>query len=937
MAESDIKILISAQDLASAKIQEVQKSLKQIKDLKVKVKVDTTSTSAIDGITKKLEGIGDAAKGGVTGVLSAFGGIGAAASAAVVAIGAVTAALAGAKKAFIDYNATMETTTIAFTTMLGSAQDAEAMMADLKKFAAETPFEFKDVAPAAQQLKAFGFAAKDIIPTLTAIGDASAGLGRGTEGLQHMAFVLGQIKTSGHLLGGDVMQLAQLGIPVKDILNKELGLTADELAEIGAQGIQSDKAIQALINGMEERFPNMMKAMNSTYTGMLSNISDDTGQILGKIGENIFSGAKDIISHVRDIADTALENVSTRGLKDIFDGMVDESTAEELRRLFEDLSTVFDYFGKIADNVGTVLSNLWDIIGGGSGVITALVTYWEVFTTVLLNTANIISAVAADVSDFLNFLITGFQTAVSGVADEVYAGLQGAADTFTGFFNGVLQGLAQFANSFLSTVGEWLSSAYNAISDFVSKALDALGGVGTVIRNIAGAIGGVVDGASEKLDQLKASITGVADKVSDVAANTHTAQALAGIQLIHGAGSVGSVEIPHYTGGNAATVSAPTMDGGGAGGSAGSSGGGAGGAGEAAARELERLAQHVQDIITDLNAKIAEDTGTTFEKGMAKLNADIAKIKKDLQEAADSGIDITEASAKLSEYEKLVKDKLVDSMKQAQESLRNETTLTLAKISGDWQAEAEAEYNISLAKLEKEKENRLKEIAENENDAEAKLAIDQWYNANVQLLDQQRAENARRYATSWGDAWQNAMQNIMKKWGSVGEQMQNMADNIADTMASGFSDMFTDVLIGDFDDIGDSFKNMLKSMLRSISKFIVQQALTSLFSRGQATIPGRASGGPVTAGRAYIVGENRPELFIPHENGTIANIATTQASAKAPDVEVIVNNNTGNELEAKKSTSMKDGRWLTQVILSTVNNGIAYNQEGIRDVIAGVR
>lgn len=34
-------------------------------------------------------------------------------------------------------------------------------------------------------------------------------------------------------------------------------------------------------------------------------------------------------------------------------------------------------------------------------------------------------------------------------------------------------------------------------------------------------------------------------------------------------------------------------------------------------------------------------------------------------------------------------------------------------------------------------------------------------------------------------------------------------------------------------------------------------------------IPGRASGGPVSAGKAYVVGENRPELFVPGTSGTI--------------------------------------------------------------------
>jgi hypothetical protein len=35
----------------------------------------------------------------------------------------------------------------------------------------------------------------------------------------------------------------------------------------------------------------------------------------------------------------------------------------------------------------------------------------------------------------------------------------------------------------------------------------------------------------------------------------------------------------------------------------------------------------------------------------------------------------------------------------------------------------------------------------------------------------------------------------------------------------------------------------------------------------------RENGGPVTPGKAYIVGEKKPELFIPDEPGMIVNIS----------------------------------------------------------------
>lgn len=42
-------------------------------------------------------------------------------------------------------------------------------------------------------------------------------------------------------------------------------------------------------------------------------------------------------------------------------------------------------------------------------------------------------------------------------------------------------------------------------------------------------------------------------------------------------------------------------------------------------------------------------------------------------------------------------------------------------------------------------------------------------------------------------------------------------------------------------------------------------------------LPGRASGGPVMAGQPYVVGEHRPELFVPSENGTIVPSVPTGA------------------------------------------------------------
>lgn len=120
---------------------------------------------------------------------------------------------------------------------------------------------------------------------------------------------------------------------------------------------------------------------------------------------------------------------------------------------------------------------------------------------------------------------------------------------------------------------------------------------------------------------------------------------------------------------------------------------------------------------------------------------------------------------------------------------------------------------------------------------------------------------------------------------NLDEQMKEFAKN---TMGS-FSKGFTDAITG-----AKNFKDAIKSMAKSIiddlirmavQYYITQQlfgAITGFFGgAGSATrapittatpayvAPGRAVGGPVSAGRPYMVGENGPELFVPSAGGSI--------------------------------------------------------------------
>lgn len=188
---------------------------------------------------------------------------------------------------------TMEQARIAFTTMLGSADKAKKFLAGLTTFAEKTPFDLPGVVTASQKLLAFGFSAKQTLPTLTALGDAAAGLSLGTEGLDRLTTAIGQIQAKGKVQSDELLQLTEAGVPALKILANQFGTTTGNIQALVTKGlIPADKAIPALLSGLEKgtnglagptaKFGGLMAKQSKTLGGVVSNIRDTISQGLGR-------------------------------------------------------------------------------------------------------------------------------------------------------------------------------------------------------------------------------------------------------------------------------------------------------------------------------------------------------------------------------------------------------------------------------------------------------------------------------------------------------------------------------------------------------------------------------------------------------------------------------------------------------------------------------
>lgn len=217
---------------------------------------------------------------------------------------ALGAATAGAVKVGIQFNANMEQSKVAFTNLLGSADEAQGMLDRLYDVAAKTPFEFPQLVQSTQRLLGFGMAAKDVEPTMRAVGDAVAGAGGGAEQIDRVSTALGQMQAKGKVSSEELMQMAESGVPALKILGDQLGLTGAQLSKkLQAGAISADKGIGALVSGMNKRYGGMAEAQSKTFNGMLSSLKDNVTQTLGVMTGPLFSAlSSKVMPKVNEIA-----------------------------------------------------------------------------------------------------------------------------------------------------------------------------------------------------------------------------------------------------------------------------------------------------------------------------------------------------------------------------------------------------------------------------------------------------------------------------------------------------------------------------------------------------------------------------------------------------------------------------------------------------------
>lgn len=444
-------------------------------------------TAAMDQVVSKAATTADQveerfSKFETVGAAMAKIGVGLTAGLTVPIVGIGTAALTAAGD--------MEQAQIGFTTLLKSGDAASAMLANLRDFAAKTPFQFTELVTASQRLMALGFSAAEVIPTLKSVGDAVSALGAGPEIMNRIILALGQMRNSAKLSAADMKQLTEAGIKGWQYLSDATGIAMTDIQDKAKDVLTGAQAAQIVMQGMAKDFAGGMEAQSRSMVGMWSNVKDAVGFALADIGRLLLPTAKMILEK--------FVLPSVEGLKSLaaWFGTLPEPIkmgAVALAGLLAAAGPVTLAIGALGMAIPAVTAGLTAIAGvlgvavapmlaaaaGIAGITVALVA----LGTWVASNWEPIKATVLQAWDGLRELWGAIWNPVAGFLTGVWQGIAGAASA-------IWTPIAEFFGKLWAPIAPYFMAVWNGIGNALTSIWDGIKSAAQSVWNgIIGAIG----------------------------------------------------------------------------------------------------------------------------------------------------------------------------------------------------------------------------------------------------------------------------------------------------------------------------------------------------------------------------------------------------------------------------------------------------------------
>ena len=396
---------------------------------------------------------------------------------------------------------------------------------------------------------------------------------------------------------------------------------------------------------------------------------------------------------------------------------------------------------------------------------------------------------------------------------------------------------------------------------------------------------------------------------------------------------------------------------------------------EAEAKKLqqryEKYRNQLLESEKDLETKITELTGSTFDVASAELAEEMQKVQSRITNAEVAGVskeEIDKVKELAAAYQQL---------KEAQNARENVTDMHNLRME-TWQAEYDAGM-MYAAELNAQRETELQtymaylqgELQNTQLTEQEKLRLRQEYASAYTALQEAQAQNSN-------DIWDNALEHLKNTQLSQLETLNSGVDGMIGTLTNFGQNMlteqksFTERMKDLYSDLANSILNM---MMKVIMQGLVMKAIMGAFGIGGSGgtistpnfgsadlglsvgglsvdpfattgvtigIPGHAKGGYAQKGWS-IVGEEGPELLDLATPGRIYNAEQTAQALRMSggagygsgieNVKVEIRNESNQQMQVTNSAAQVNGR---DMIISIVIGAIARNEQGSQDMIRSI-
>lgn len=208
----------------------------------------------------------------------------------------------------IEATGKMQQLQVALSTILQDKSKADALLADISRFAVTTPFSIDEVATGAKQLLAYGSSADNVVKELSMLGDVASGL---QIPLGQLIYLYGTLRTQGRAMTVDIRQFAGRGIPIYEQLAKVLGVTKDEVSGLVTEGKVGFKEVEQAFKNMTSeggQFNNMLANSAGTWPQQIAAVEEKLFLKLNEFGNNYkevfefgIGTAEDLVENLDDV------------------------------------------------------------------------------------------------------------------------------------------------------------------------------------------------------------------------------------------------------------------------------------------------------------------------------------------------------------------------------------------------------------------------------------------------------------------------------------------------------------------------------------------------------------------------------------------------------------------------------------------------------------